>query len=144
MNRNFILGCLAGTIGGMLGTWMLLFVDIKISLRGCPVLNIYTEQTVDAETEEICSITDIEDGEDEYRVGVLVDDGLLEELCGGFKEKEGVDLVLIPDSHTDTLNEGKGVHVVISPVPTGDTLVPAKSIGLRLFSGKGDGHYNKK
>lgn len=134
MNRNFILGCLAGTIGGMLGTWALLFVDIKITLREVPVLNINTGYSVSTESTEEISINQ-EDGVKDA-VGVLVNDGLFEEIKEEFKERREIGLVLIPDSHVNTPREGEGVHVVISPVSTGDISVQVKVIGLRLLDGR--------
>ena len=134
MNRNFILGCLAGTIGGMLGTWMLLFVDIKITLREAPILNINTGYPVSTESAEEVSINNKDGVKD--AVGVLVNDGLFEEFQEEFKERGEIGLVLIPDSHTNTPREGEGVHVVISPVSTGDISVRAKVVGLRLLDGR--------
>ena len=134
MNRNFILGCLAGTIGGMLGTWMLLFVDIKITLREAPILNINTGYPVSTESAEEVSINNKDGVKD--AVGVLVNDGRFEELQEEFKERGEIGLVLIPDSHTNTPREGEGVHVVISPVSTGDISVRAKVVGVRLLDGR--------
>lgn len=95
MNRNFILGCLTGIIGGMLGTWMILFVDVKITLRESPVLTINTGHSVS--TEEV-SIPNPEDGEgDEDIFCVLVNPGLLDALTEEFKDEESVEVELASD-----------------------------------------------
>lgn len=141
MNRNFILGCLAGAIGGMLGTWALLFIDIKISTREVPVLNINTGYSVSTESTEEISINQ-EDGVKDA-VGVLVNDGLFEEINEEFKERGEFGLVLIPYSNTNTPREREGVHVVISPVSTCDLSARAKVIGFSLLDRRED-HYYKK
>lgn len=141
MNRNFILGCLAGAIGGMLGTWALLFVDIRITLRESPVLNINTGYSVSTESTEEISIHQ-EDGVKDA-VGVLVNDGLFEEMKDEFKERREVGLVLIPDSHANTSREREGIHAVISPISTGDSSVRAKVIGFRLLDGRREDYFKK-
>lgn len=112
MNRNFILGCLTGIIGGMLGTWMILFVDVKITLRESPVvLNINTGYNpVGVKEISIPSSEDSEDSEDEEGedlFGILVNPHLLEALIQEFKEEGSVNLELVSD---DT-----SIHVVAFP-----------------------------
>ncbi len=131
MNRNFALGCLAGAIGGMLGTWMLLFVDIKITIREAPALNINLDLGAFA-TQRASAIPNPEDGEDEGVVGVIADHRLIEEIVEEFTKHGKFNIVLVPDLGINAA--GKEVYVSISPTPISDTSVRSRTmfVGLRL------------
>lgn len=134
MNRNFVLGALAGAIGGMLGTWALLFVDVKITIREAPALNTNLDLGAFA-IQRTIAIPNPEDGEDENGIGVVVSDGFLEELVGEFQERGNVHLVLTPESYSHSSREGEGVLVSVSPVSIGNDVSrsKAKVVGFRLL-----------